>query len=297
MKSLNLQSEFNWRSFASLMLFFGFVIMLLSGSILYISPRGRTANWSGWEMLGLGKEDWASVHITAAFLLIAVAGLHLFFNWKIFLCYLKSRPTSGFRLRKELMVSLAITAVCFLGTIWELPPFRNVVSFSSSMKDYWERNTSAAPVAHAEELSLAKVAEQAMLEPDELASRLRSAGYSFSDTEVPFKEIARLNHVSPNKLYEAASISPTHGQGGRGQGNRGQRASGGGGGRGYGRMTLGELCSQEGMGLDQVLSRLAGLGINATESQTIRDLADQLHVNPYEVLPLLSGETGTANEG
>jgi hypothetical protein len=297
MKSLNLQGEFKWRSFASLMLFLGFLVMLISGSILYISPRGRTANWTGWGILGLGKEEWASVHITAAILLIVMACLHLFFNWSIFVNYLKSRRTSGFRLRKELIASLAATAVCFLGTVWELPPFSNVVAFSGSMKDYWERNTTAAPVAHAEELSLVKVAEQAKIEPEELTSRLRAAGYSLPDTEAPFKEIARLNQVTPNKLYEAASIPVPRGQGSRGQGNSGQHGGGGGGGRGYGRLTLGELCTQESIAINQAILRLAGLGISATEDQSVRDLADQLNINPYEVLPVLKGEAESANKG
>jgi hypothetical protein len=297
MKSPNPHGPFNWRSFASLMLFLGFLVMLVSGSILYISPRGRTANWSGWGILGLGKEEWASVHITAAILLILVACLHLFFNWSIFFNYLKSRRTSGFHLRKELFASLVVTVACFFGTVWDLPPFGTVVAFSGSMKDYWERNTSAAPVAHAEELSLAKVAEQAKIEPEELAARLRAAGYSLPDIQVPFKEIARLNQVTPNKLYEAASIPAPRGPGGRGQGNRGQHAGGGGGGRGYGRMTLGELCIQESIALDQAISRLSGRGITATEDQSVRDLADQLNINPYEVLPVLKGETESVNEG
>jgi hypothetical protein len=282
------------------MLSLGFVIMLLSGAILYISPRGRTANWTGWGILGLGKEEWASVHITAAILLIAVASLHLFFNWKIFLSYLKARRSSGFHLKKELVVSIALTVICFFGTVWELPPFSNVVAFSTSMKDYWERNTSAAPVAHAEELGLVKVAEQAKLDPEELTARLRAAGYSLPDTEVPFKEIARLNQVTPNKLYEAASIPAPRGQGGRGQGNRGQHADEAGnseGGRGYGRMTLGELCTREKISLDQVFSHLAGMGIQATENQSLRDLADQMNVTPYEVLPVLKEKMGFVNEG
>jgi hypothetical protein len=183
--------------------------------------------------------------------------------------------------------------MCFFGTVWDLPPFSNVVAFSSSMKDYWERNTSAAPVAHAEELSLAKVAEQAKIDPDELASRLRVAGYTLPDTEVSFRDIAKLNLVTPNKLYEAASITAPQGQGGRGQGNGGQHAAaGGGGGRGYGRMTLGQLCTQENIAIDQAIVRLVALGVNATEDQSLRDLADQLGMNPSQVLPILQDEAG-----
>ncbi len=294
MKSLNLQGKFNWRGFASLMLFLGFLIMLVSGSILYISPRGRTANWSGWEMFGLSKEEWTSVHTTMAFLLIAMAGLHLIFNWKVFVGYLKSRLTPGFRLRKELVASLVVTAMCFIGTLWELPPFSNVVTFSNSMKDYWERNTSTAPVAHAEELSIAKVAEHAGMEPEELTGRLRAAGYKLPDTEVPFKEIARLNRVTPNKLYQAASIAAPQGQWGRGQGNRGQHT--GGGGRGYGRMTLGDLCAQENISLEQAIKNLERMGVKATESHSLRDLADQLGMNPSQLLPVLQSAPAATNK-
>jgi hypothetical protein len=291
MKSLNPASKFNWRSFASLMLFLGFLVMLVSGVILYISPRGRTANWSGWEMIGLGKDDWASVHITAALVLIAVAGLHLFFNWSIFLHYLKSRRSNGFRIRRELAASIIATGLCFFGTLWELPPFSNVLAFNSAMKDYWDQNSPAAPVAHAEELTLAEVAEQAMLAPEELVIRLQTAGFSLPDQAVPFKEIAKQNNVTPNKLYEAASIPVP-----RGQGNR-ERHAGSGGGGGFGRMTLGQLCTQENIALDQALQRLEKLGVNASETQPLRDLAGKLGMSPFDVLSVLKSESSQANEG
>jgi len=49
---------FNWRGFTSLLLAAGFLILAGSGLVLYASPRGRVANWTDWEVLGLTKHEW-----------------------------------------------------------------------------------------------------------------------------------------------------------------------------------------------------------------------------------------------
>ena len=45
------QSRFNWRGFFSLLLFGSFSLLAFSGIILYVTPKGRVANWTGWTLL------------------------------------------------------------------------------------------------------------------------------------------------------------------------------------------------------------------------------------------------------
>ena len=291
MKRLRSRYDFNWRSFASLTLFLGFLIMSVSGFILYISPRGRVANWSGWGILGLGKEEWGAVHIVSAVLLLVMAGLHLFFNWRIFIHYLKSRKLPGFQFKPELVASLAVTGLCLLGTVWEFPPFRNVVSLSTAMKDYWEERSPLAPVAHTEEMSVEKVAEQANLDPEVLVGRIRAAGYSVADSQTPFREVAESNQVSPSVLYETASIPFSESRGNRGQHSAGRS------GRGFGRLTLDELCVQENLQVDQVIRKLETYGITATGKEPLKDLATQLEMSPFDILSVLKNESGEAPQG
>ena len=51
------ERRFNWRGFASLATGFAFLIMIVSGVVLYVAPRGRVANWTDWTVMGLGKEE------------------------------------------------------------------------------------------------------------------------------------------------------------------------------------------------------------------------------------------------
>ena len=57
---------FHWRGFFSLLLFASFTLLAVSGIVLYFSPKGRVANWTGWTVLKLYKEEWSSVHIVLA---------------------------------------------------------------------------------------------------------------------------------------------------------------------------------------------------------------------------------------
>jgi hypothetical protein len=47
--------RFQLRGFVSLLLTLFFLALSFSGVMLYLTPRGRVANWTGWSMLGLEK--------------------------------------------------------------------------------------------------------------------------------------------------------------------------------------------------------------------------------------------------
>jgi hypothetical protein len=44
------------KGFTSLLLAVAFLMLGFSGVILYLTPRGRVANWTGWTMLGLDQQ-------------------------------------------------------------------------------------------------------------------------------------------------------------------------------------------------------------------------------------------------
>ena len=83
--------RFQWKGFTSLLLMLVFLALGSSGVILYLTPRGRLANWTGWTILGLGKQDWMAVHINIALLFVIVAGLHICLNWGMLWGYMRRR--------------------------------------------------------------------------------------------------------------------------------------------------------------------------------------------------------------
>ena len=65
--------KFRTRGFVSLLLALTFLVASFSGVILYLTPRGRVANWTGWTMLGLDKHEWGAIHINACLLVLVIA--------------------------------------------------------------------------------------------------------------------------------------------------------------------------------------------------------------------------------
>ncbi|MCA9437408.1 MAG: hypothetical protein KC978_16610, partial [Candidatus Omnitrophica bacterium] len=62
---------------------------------------------------------------------------------------------------------------------------------------------------------------------------------------------------------------------------------GSGGGAGYGRKTLKQVCLEEGFDSTEILAQLRERDIEANEEQTLREIADRIGVHPKEILPSL----------
>ena len=85
--------KFKTRGFTSLLLAGTFALAVLSGLGVYLVAEGRVADWTGWRHFGrTGQIPVGNAHTNACLLLVLVAVLHLLFNWKIFLSYLRQRP-------------------------------------------------------------------------------------------------------------------------------------------------------------------------------------------------------------
>ena len=114
--------RFHMRGFTSLLLTLGFAVLTFSGVILYLTPRGRVANWTGWTLLGLDKREWQAIHINIALLVLIVAGLHLFLNWSLFWGYIKKKASLSLNLKVEMLAALVIAGGVLAGTIQAVSP-------------------------------------------------------------------------------------------------------------------------------------------------------------------------------
>lgn len=79
-----------------------FLVLVLSGVLLFVSPPGRIANWTNWTILGLRKHDWIGLHIWFSVLFLLVAIVHLVFNLPENLAFIRSLypqdAATGFKL-------------------------------------------------------------------------------------------------------------------------------------------------------------------------------------------------------
>jgi cytochrome b subunit of formate dehydrogenase len=74
----------------SLTLAFSFLVMSITGIMLYIVPKGKIAYWANWEMFGLTKNQYGDIHITSMLLFLVVTIWHIYYNWKPLMSYLKN---------------------------------------------------------------------------------------------------------------------------------------------------------------------------------------------------------------
>lgn len=58
-----LKNKQSLRSLMSFMVIWSFLILIVTGIVLYVVPHGRVAYWVHWSMLGMEKEQWGWVHM------------------------------------------------------------------------------------------------------------------------------------------------------------------------------------------------------------------------------------------
>jgi hypothetical protein len=285
--------SFAWRAMTSVPIAASFVILILSGVILFVSPPGRIANWTNWTILGLSKHDWIALHIWFSVLFLLVAILHLVFNWRPMLNNFKDRLTRRVGFRWEWLVALAICGGVYAGTRAGVPPFSSLLAFSEQVKESWDKPRERAPIPHAELLTLAELAQKGGVGLALVTNRLQASGIIGHSPDVVVQELARKNGRSAQQIYEMILAEPAkrgagHGQGpAHGQG-QGRDLLGGGAGGGMGWKTLKQFCGDEGIELTNALARLQAKGFQATAEQTMREIAVKHgYSRPFDLIELL----------
>jgi len=275
----NTKKTFNWRGWTTFVVTISFVVDTISGIILYIAPPGRVAHWTHWRVWGLDKDEWGAIHTIFGYVLLIIVGVHLYYNWKIFINFVWDKIRRAFNLWRELLSATAICFVVFLATLWNLPPFGTTMDFGESIKASWEESKVEAPIAHAEQMSLHEFSSKIQVPLDQTLSALKSKGFEVKNVQQTIEEIAKENRTSPDKLYEAVrSSGPEHLVPETVKGS------------GLGRKTLDIICSEKGLSLDHVLSRLKQKGIKAKPSDKLKDIASKHEKTPLEIFAIIQGK-------
>lgn len=224
------QKPFHLRGFFSLLLFCSFTLLLISGIILYITPKGRVAHWTGWTLLGLGKEDWSAIHITLTLLVLIASGFHLYYNWGIFWGYITRKAQSSLNLKREMVLAILLCGITVAGTLYNVPPFGTIIKWNDDIKDYWEARAEAPPMPHAEILTIEQLAFEIGMPLEEVLERLSEAGVAVDDPSITVERLAIAHGMTPSGLFALIQPQPRGMGGGDGTG----RGMGGGGGAGRG---------------------------------------------------------------
>ncbi|OPZ16410.1 MAG: hypothetical protein BWZ10_01449 [candidate division BRC1 bacterium ADurb.BinA364] len=303
------ENKFSGRAITSVFVTVAFIVLVVTGLVLFVTPPGRVANWTNWKLFGLTKSQWGALHIVfgAGFLIASI--FHVYFNWKQLLAYFKSRMTRRFTFRMQWIAPTAICLAVAAATLAELPPFVTLLDWNERIKNSWEEPAAPAPVAHAELLTFEQLCAEANVDLETAKARLAEHGIPAPENDAIAGEIAKNAEMSPEAFYGIIAGQRGQGQGqgqgqGRGQGRGGESAAGGEsgehseGGGGYGRAgggpgrkTLSQYSAEVGVDEQTAIERLKNAGIEAAPNQTLREIAEKSGAEPYKVSDLIAGKS------
>jgi hypothetical protein len=192
----------HYRGLTSLFSVSGFILMVVTGIILYIMPHGRVAYWTDWHFWGLNKDQWGNIHIIASFLWVVAGAFHLYFNWNVLTAYIYKKARGGWRLKKELALTIVVTVVVVVFSIYPAPPFSSFLDLGSHIKDSWVSGPEyEPPFGHAELLSLSGFSRKMGIDPAEAMNKLKESGLEIDSPTSSLETLARRNNISPMTLY------------------------------------------------------------------------------------------------
>ena len=281
----NQKKTFSLRALASVLAFGSFIMLVVTGMVLFITPPGRIANWTNWKWLGLAKDEWSGLHICFAVLFLVAGIIHIWLNWRPLINYFKSRIRKRFAFKVEWLFALVLCVIFYFGALGGIPPFSSFLDFHEQVKEGWDTSQKRAPIAHGELLSLRVFFEKANPELDieEVIARLEEKGITVDSPDENMGDLAESHNLSPQNIYDIVMQSE---RGSKGEGGGHGEGKGRGGG-GPGRKALSTYCEENGIPLENALKALEDAGISASAEITLRDLADQSGLRPSEIVEIL----------
>ena len=267
---MNTKGQFSGRALASILSSIAFLGMCVTGVILFIVPRGRVANWTGWTLFGLSKDQWQGLHIWLGIVFVVAVLVHLIYNWRPLLSYFKGRVSRTPAWRWEWVLSLLICGVITACTLADIKPFSSLLAWSEAITDSWEQDERRAPVPHAELLTLTELAGYSdNVTVETIITNLQAEDVTVESPEQVTGELAQAHNMTPDALYAIAI------------GDQGSRR------RGIGQMTLKDYCTGAGIEVDTAIRKLRRAGLKPGESMTIREIADTANLHPSQIRTLL----------
>jgi hypothetical protein len=280
------------RRIVSVNMFLSFVVMSLTGLVLWIVPQGRVAHWADWRLLGLDKDQWGALHTTFMVLFLVGGIWHLVLNWRALTLYLKDRARRLRVFTGEFNVALVLCVFFAAGTLAAWPPLTWVTDLGAWAQTSWERTLGSPPWGHAELTPLGRFVgglenwarwEGRTLrtsDPEAAAAILREAGYHEATPDRTVLEIAHAAGRSPQQLLEAllepaatSAAAPTEAFP--------HPASG------LGRLTLTQYAERSTLDVATLQELGARRGWSLDPDTRFKDLAEGLGLNPGALLDSL----------
>ncbi len=262
------------RRITSLTLVLSFVFLILTSVILFIAPEGRVAYWSDWHLIGFTKTQWSALHTNLGFLFLLAGLMHLWFNWRAVLAYLKNKARQMVVFTPAMTAALLITILFTAGTLALWPPFSSILDVGQYFKDQASDRYGEPPYGHAELSSLKLFAQRTGEDVDKMQQRLQNAGIRFKSVEESILEIAQANGLTAKEL-DAVARPQSKGSGSQ---SLPQLPPGG-----IGRVLVKDLYDRYGLDEGAMAQELSRQGIELDGEQSVKENAARLGQDPHSL--------------
>ena len=281
----------NIRKITSLTAALSFVLMVLTSIVLYIVPQGRVAYWADWHLWGLSKTEWGNIHINLGLLFLFSLFLHIYYNWKPLVSYLKNKGRRFRLFTREFNIALIVTLAFAAGTYLMIPPFSWVMALNDHFKESGAATYGEPPYGHAELSSLQTLAKRMNLDLEKSMNLLEKAGYRVADASETLASIGRRHEVTPQQIFMV--IQPAKTDAGPRTGEKAGLPESPV--PGTGNATLADFCVQYRLNMKTVVRRLGDRGIKAAEAATLKQIAEDNRIaslDLYQVIREIVGSSG-----
>jgi len=253
-----IKESFSLRAFASVLAGISFVLMAVTGLVLFIAPSCRVARDSSWAVWGHDKDQWIAIHVWLSIAFVVASFIHIYLNWAVLTNYFKTKLHRGLAFRYEWVSALAICAIIYGGASYGVAPFSSLMVWKESF-----RHSETGPAGYGQGFRGGRFAAQQI--------------YGYTDP---------VSQSQPGEACNSCDDSTTCEQGLTGQEAQhidsceSQASLSGRGAGGMGRKTLRQFCSDEGIELSWAVSHLKAQRLSVRETMTMRQIADAAGVHP-----------------
>ncbi|MEA2068042.1 MAG: hypothetical protein U9P12_02465, partial [Verrucomicrobiota bacterium] len=198
--------------------------------------------------------------------------VHTLLNWGCIMAYLKNKAKKFKMFTVDFNISLVITLVITVMTLFSLPPINAIQEFNHRLKETAAEKYGEPPYGHAEASTLKSFCKRTGLDLKGSIKKMEKADLKTISAEATLAEIAGANGMTPQQVYDI--IKPASNT----QKGMPKKA-----GMGLGRRALSGICDEYGLDVDATIKGLKGLGIEASAKASMKTIAEKNDMAPSSV--------------
>lgn len=263
------------RKIVSLVMLYSMVFLAVSSVVLFIRPEGRVAYWANWSFWGLSKSQWDRLHVCVGFLFLLAGLLHIYYNWKSIVTYLKNSLKEVTGVNKNNIVAIIATLVVAITSMFDWFPSKQFMGIGEFFKERATKLYGTPPFGHAELATVGKVSRFLGLDKEKAFLSLKASGISFGKDST-LAEIGEANNRSPKEIFDivlkdqkdAIKMPPLPAEG-------------------TGKKSVNDICIEFNLDCAKVIDYLMGRGIKVDGGKKLKIIGDDNNLLPADIYKMI----------